>query len=70
MLAIRLPQDIEHRLQFLSKKTGRTKTYYVREAILNHLTDLEDYYLAEERMATHSKSQRRSLDDLLRELNE
>lgn len=47
MLAIRLPQSIEKRLDRLAKRTGRTKTYYVREAILEHLEDLEDMYLAE-----------------------
>jgi RHH-type transcriptional regulator, rel operon repressor / antitoxin RelB len=47
MLAIRLPQSIEERLQKLARRTGRTKTYYVREAILEHLDDLEDMYLAE-----------------------
>ena len=30
MLAIRLPSDIEERLERLAKATGRTKTYYVR----------------------------------------
>jgi RHH-type transcriptional regulator, rel operon repressor / antitoxin RelB len=47
MLAIRLPQSIEKRLEKLARRTGRTKTYYVREAILEHLEDLEDIYLAE-----------------------
>jgi RHH-type transcriptional regulator, rel operon repressor / antitoxin RelB len=47
MLAIRLPQAIEQRLEKLSRRTGRTKTFYVREAILEHLEDLEDLYLAE-----------------------
>ena len=47
MLAIRLPQSIERRLERLARRTGRTKTYYVREAILEHLEDLEDMYLAE-----------------------
>ena len=42
MLAIRLPQDIEKRLETLARRTGRTKTFYVREAILQHLEDLED----------------------------
>jgi len=46
MLAIRLPDDIEARLTALADQTGRTKTYYAREAILAHLDDLEDYYLA------------------------
>jgi len=47
MLAIRLPQSIEKRLDKLARRTGRTKTYYVREAILEHLENLEDLYLAE-----------------------
>jgi RHH-type rel operon transcriptional repressor/antitoxin RelB len=50
MLAIRLPAEIESRLEALSKKTGRTKTFYAREAILEHLDDLEDLYLAEQRL--------------------
>lgn len=47
MLAIRLPQSVEKRLEKLARRTGRTKTYYAREAILEHLEDLEDLYLAE-----------------------
>jgi RHH-type rel operon transcriptional repressor/antitoxin RelB len=47
MLAIRLPESIEKRLEQLARRTGRTKTFYVREAILEHLDDLEDMYLAE-----------------------
>jgi RHH-type rel operon transcriptional repressor/antitoxin RelB len=47
MLAIRLPESIEKRLQRLAQRTGRTKTFYVREAILQHLEDIEDLYLAE-----------------------
>ena len=46
MLAIRLKPDLEKRLASLAKKTGRTKTFYAREAIEQHLEDLEDYYLA------------------------
>ena len=48
MLAIRLPQSIEKRLAKLARRTGRTKSFYVREAILEHLDDLEDLYLAEQ----------------------
>jgi RHH-type rel operon transcriptional repressor/antitoxin RelB len=50
MLALRLPADIESRLEALAKATGRTKTFYAREAILEHLDDLEDLYLAEQRL--------------------
>jgi len=48
MLAIRLSDEIESRLNSLAKRTGRTKTFYAREAILTHLEDLEDYYLSAE----------------------
>ena len=47
MLAIRLPEEIETRLAALAKATGRTKSFYVRQAILAHLEDLEDAYMAE-----------------------
>lgn len=47
MLAIRLPTEVESRLEALAKATGRTKTFYARQAIVEHLDDLEDLYLAE-----------------------
>ena len=50
MLAIRLPAEVENRLEALARATGRTKTFYAREAILEHLADLEDLYLAEQRL--------------------
>ena len=48
MLAIRLPPEIETRLERLAAATGRTKTFYAREAIVEYLGDLEDIYLAEQ----------------------
>lgn len=56
MLAIRLNPDIESRLEHLAKRTGRTKTFYAREAILTHLEDLEDAYLASERLKRPGKT--------------
>ena len=50
MLAVRLPEGIESRLEALARKTGRTKSFYAREAILRHLEDLEDAHLARERL--------------------
>jgi RHH-type transcriptional regulator, rel operon repressor / antitoxin RelB len=49
MLALRLPPEIEQRLDALAKKTGRSKSYYAREAILHHIEDIEDTYLARRR---------------------
>lgn len=50
MLALRLPPEIEARLDDLARMTGRSKSYYAREAILAHLDDLEDAYLASQRL--------------------
>jgi RHH-type rel operon transcriptional repressor/antitoxin RelB len=70
MLAIRLPEDIELRLGNLAKKTGRTKTFYAREAILEYLDDLEDLYLAEKRLSNINKGKTKTikLNQLEREL--
>jgi len=55
MLAIRLPTTIERRLERLAKRTGRTKTFYAREALVMHLDELEDAYLSIERLETPAK---------------
>ena len=44
MLALRLTPEIESRLNRLAKKTGRTKSFYAREAIIEHLGELEMAY--------------------------
>ena len=61
-LSIRLNDDIENRLNRLSQRTKRSKTYYVREAIEDHIDDLEDIYLSLDRLEKPAK--RWSLDDL------
>lgn len=67
MLAIRLPPEIEERLARLASRTGRTKTYYAREAILRHLDDLEDMHLAIERLQKPAK--RWTQEELEKELD-
>lgn len=49
-VSLRLPDDISTRLQRLAKATGRSKTFYMIKAICKHLDDLEDLYLAEQRL--------------------
>lgn len=56
MLAIRLPESIEARLNQLAAETGRTKTALAREAIAEYIDDLEDYYLAEARARKNRKT--------------
>lgn len=70
MLAIRLPEEIEARLTDLALKTGRTKTYYARQAILEYLDDMEDLYLAEQRYGAikSGKSKTYTLEEVEKEL--
>lgn len=69
-VSIRLPEDIAQRLNQLATLTGRSKSFYITEAILEHLDDLEDVYLAEQRLedlrAGRSKPQ--TLEAVEREL--
>lgn len=66
MLSVRLEPHIEKRLEELAKATGRTKSYYVREAILAHLEEIEDRYIAIQRL--EKPAGRISLEELEREL--
>lgn len=47
---IRLSADTEARLDQLARVTGRSKAYYLRQLVEDNLDDLEDVYLAEERL--------------------
>jgi predicted DNA-binding protein len=51
MLTIDLPLDVNNRLELLSLSTGRTMQFYVLEALLEYLTDVEDRYTSMEPMA-------------------
>ena len=61
MLNVRLPKEVEDRLEALAARTGRTKSYYVREAVIEFLEDREDYLLAE--AALEESKERFSLDE-------
>lgn len=69
-LSLRLPADVEARLSALAAATGRSKTFYARKAICRHLDDLEDLYLAEQRVTDiwAGRSKPVSLDDAERRL--
>lgn len=69
MLTIRLPADMEQRLNVLANATQRPKSFYVREALERSLEDIEDSYLAEatyERFKT-SGEQAIPLEEVMRE---
>jgi RHH-type rel operon transcriptional repressor/antitoxin RelB len=68
MLAIRLPEDVETRLACLARDSGRTKTFYAREAIIAHIENLEDLYLAEKRLIEHraGRSESHSFEEVMK----
>lgn len=68
-MSIRLPAEVEQRLAALSALTGRSKTFYATEAIIEHLDDLEDAHLSaqvRERVRAGTEG-RVPLNDLLAE---
>jgi RHH-type rel operon transcriptional repressor/antitoxin RelB len=67
-VSLRLPDEASQRLERLAECTGRSKTYYMVEAIRDHLDDLEDLYLAEQRLIDHrsGKTQAIALEDVIK----
>ncbi len=67
-VSLRLPDDISSRLQKLAQLTGRSKTFYMIEAIREHIDDLEDLYLAEQRLIANraGESQSIPLEDVMK----
>jgi RHH-type rel operon transcriptional repressor/antitoxin RelB len=59
-VSLRLPEELAERLDRLSRKTGRSKSFYMLEAIRERIEDLEDWYLAEERMIAHREGRSKS----------
>lgn len=68
-VSLRLPDDVSERLQQLADRTGRSKTHYMIEAIREHLADLEDVHLAEQRLTEWraGKAQATPLDELMKQ---
>lgn len=68
MLTIELPTELENRLDALAQATGRSKSDYVTEAILEYLEDLADLHLAEQRLREiqNGKSKTVPLEEVLK----
>jgi RHH-type rel operon transcriptional repressor/antitoxin RelB len=62
MLAVRIPDTLENRLEKLAKLTGRPKSFYVRQALAVHLDEIEDTYTALYRL--ENPGRRWTLDEL------
>lgn len=66
MLAVRLESSVEDRLTRLANETGRSKSYYVKQAIEIFLEDREDYLLA--LSVLEKEEPRKSIADVRKEL--
>ena len=70
MLSIRLPEEIDVRLERLAEEAGQTKNDYVREAILEKIEQMEDLHLAEQVLERLRNGEERvvSSEEMWREL--
>ena len=70
MLAVRLPEDTEKRLERLSQRTGRTKSYYARAAIEHYIDELEETFWAQDAAMQWETSDKKTIpaEDLYAEL--
>ena len=68
MLAVRLDADLEQRLTAVAKRTGRSKSYYAREAIRDKIEELEDLAAAEAALRDYDPGQNISVEQMRREL--
>jgi len=69
-VSLRLPEDVKKRLEKLAQRTGRSKSFYMVEAITEKIEDLEDFYLADQvaRRMRAGKEKTWSLNEVERDL--
>ena len=61
-MSVRLPDEMYERLRSLADRTGRSATYYLREAVVEHLEDLEDVYMAEQTLEKIRRGEEQVVD--------
>ncbi|MFU2089311.1 type II toxin-antitoxin system RelB family antitoxin [Avibacterium avium] len=70
-ITVRLPDELQQRLDHLATETGRAKSFYIKQALEAYLEDLEDLLLANatlERVRS-GKEKTYTLQDVENELN-
>lgn len=70
MLAVRLPEDLEARLNKVVKESGRSKSWFARQAIADRIADWEDLVIAEQHYADvlAGRNKTLALEEVEREL--
>ncbi|HCC36448.1 MAG TPA: CopG family transcriptional regulator [Treponema sp.] len=68
-MSFRIPEEMMERLNNLAHITGRSKTYYVQEAVQEKISELEIIYLAKQRAENvrSGKSKTYTLDEVIAE---
>lgn len=69
MTSVRLPLEIENRLNDLCGLTHRPKSYYICEALTKYLEDMEDTYIALKRIS-NPRRKLLTTEELLKRLDE
>ena len=59
---LRVDDETGHRLQYLSERTGRSKTFYATEALIQYLDENEDYLLAKDALEEFTQSNDDAID--------
>ncbi len=65
-LPVKVPVELDQRLTMLARKTHRSKSFYIREALMNYLEEVEDTYLALQ--ALEEKGRNYSIAEVAREI--
>lgn len=68
MVTVRLPEELEQELNNLVSETGRTKSYYLTEALKSYLEDMKDRFELEKAIKDfYDGNQKTYTSDELRE---
>lgn len=59
-VAVRLSEELQKRLDELAARTGRTRSFYVKQAIELHLEELEERFWADDVVARYESSDRKT----------
>lgn len=59
---VRLDEEVDARLELLAKRTGRTKAFYITEAVQEFLEDHEDYFLVKDALDEFRQSDDAAID--------
>jgi len=59
---LRVDEQTERRLQYLSSRTGRSKTFYATEALIQYLDENEDFLLAKDALEEFTQSNDDAID--------